>query len=265
LNRSEAWKTWAIVIGLLIFTGLASAAWLWLSNQDDAGSTAEIESVQKETEPITISVGDYVLGNELLGIDFINDNIEGFQIDPWLVFVISLGVVTLIVGGIGIGITLITVITSRQVSKAYEDKGFRESQVKLTEQDAAVTKARQETRPVASPEVAERRLRWSVVTTSLLIIILVWITGLIFGVAYFGDTTWEIAGQSVSAVTLINLILILLTIIVLALIIRAREPGDLDSSKTDYNPVNWSYVWIIVTGALIVGIGAGLAFAMRLL
>jgi hypothetical protein len=53
-----------------------------------------------------------------------------------------------------------------------------------------------------------------------------------------------------------------ISIVVLALAIRAREPDDLDFGKTDNNPVNWSYVWVILSGALIFGLGAGLAIAM---
>jgi hypothetical protein len=85
----------------------------------------------------------------------------------------------------------------------------------------------------------------------------------ILGVAYFGETTWEIAGQQVSAAAVINLVLIILTVAVLFFVIRRNNVTDLDSGETDYEPVNWSTIWILLSGLLIVGLGAGLAIAMR--
>ncbi len=262
MNRSDAWKTWAIVIGLLLFTGLASAAWLWLSSQEETQTDSQVAKVERETEPITIRVGDFVLGDELLGIDFINEKIEGTQINPWLVVAAAAGIVTVLVGAIGLFLAIITVFTDRQVSRVYSDESYQSARAELNQRDAESLKDTQEIRPPASSPSSPRRLQWSVVSTSILILIMVWITGLIFGIAFFGDTTWEFAGLTISAVAIVNLVLIVISIVVLALVIRAREPDDLDFGKTDNNPVNWSYVWVILSGALIFGLGAGLAIAM---
>jgi hypothetical protein len=259
LNRSDTWKTWAIVIGLLIFTGVASAAFLWFSNQEESQTDSQVAAVDRETEPITISVGDYVLGDELLGIPFISEKIEGVQINPWLVVIASFVFVAALVGGIGLFLALISMITSRQVSKVYADEGFQASVATLSQHDKESLQKKRETKPVAASPAPERRLRWSLITSALLVVVLVWIAGLVYGVAFLGDTTWNILGADVNAVTFINLLLVAITIIIIAATIRAHEPGELDSSKTDNNPVNWSYVWIILSGALILGIGAGLA------
>lgn len=259
LNRSDTWKTWVIVIGLLIFTGLASAAFLWYSSQEESQTDSEVAAADRETEPITIRVGEYVLGDELLGIPFISENIEGVQINPWLVVIASFVVVAALVGGIGLFLALLSMITSRQVSKVYADEGFHASVATLSQHDKESLQGKQETRPVATAPAPERRLRWSLITSALLIVILVWAAGLVYGVAFFGDTTWNILGAEVSAVSFINLLLVITTIAIIAVTIRAHEPGGLDSSKTDNNPVSWNYVWIILSGALILGIGAGLA------
>jgi hypothetical protein len=262
LNRNDAWKTWAIVIGLLIFTGIASAAWLWLSNQEDAQSESQIAQVERETEPITISIGAYVLGDELLSIPFISENIEGTQINPWLFAIAAFAIVAVLIGGMGFILGIVSLITSRQVSKVNADEEFQASIAELNQRDAAKLKELQESRVSAPTPTPERRLRWSVITTSLLILVIVWIAGLAFGVAFFGDTTWEIAGLEISAVAIMSFVLIAITLVVLVVTIRSHKPGELDSSKTDYNPVNWNYVWVVLTGALIFGLGAGLAIAM---
>lgn len=262
MKRSEAWKTWGIVIGLLLFTGLASAAWLWLGNQEETQTDTPIAKVERETEPITIRIGDFVLGDELLGIDFINENIEGTQINPWIVVAAAAGILTVLVGAIGLFLAIISVITNRQVSKVYSDESYKAALAELNQRDAESLKSTQEIRPPTTSPSPQRRLRWSVVSNSILFLIMVWITGSIFAVAFFGDTTWEIAGLSISVVAIVNLVLMVISIVVLVLAIRAREPDDLDFSKTDNDPVNWNYVWIILSGALILGLGAGLAIAM---
>lgn len=259
MNRSDTWKTWAIVIGLLIFTGVASAAFLWFSNQAESQTDSQVAAEERETNPITVSVGDYVLGDELLGIPFISENIEGVQINPWLVVISSFVLVAALVGGIGLFLALISMISSRQVSKVYADESFHAAVATLSQHDKESLQEKQETRPVDTSPAPEKRLRWSLITSALLIVILVWTAGLVFGVAFLGDTTWNLLGAEVNAVSFINLILLAVTIIIIAATIRAHEPGELDSSKTDNNPVNWSYVWIILSGALILGIGAGLA------
>ena len=262
MTRSDTWKTWAIVIGLLIFTGFASAAWLYLSSQEDDEQVSEVSGIETSMEPVVVSVGDYVLGDELLAIPVINDNIEGMQINPWLVVAAAFGLIALLVGGMGFALAIISWLTSRQVTKVYTDEAYQMAVTELSQRESERLKGIQGTRPTAAPVAPQRRLRWSVIITALLILILVWITGLLFGIAFFGDTSIEIAGLEISAVALFNVTLAAITIVVLALVIRAREPSELDSSRTDNNPVNWSYVWIILSGALILGLGAGLAIAM---
>ena len=261
MKRSDTWKTWIVIIGLLVFTGLATAGYLWFSGKEETQSATQAEAVDRETEPITVSIGDYVLGDELLGIPFIKDSIEGVQLNPWLVVIASFILVALLVGGMGTVLALISFFTSRQVAKVYADEEYQQSVAALSQHDKEVIKDLQETRPVVAAEEPERRLRWSLIVTALMIITLVWVTGLIFGVAFLGDATWHIFGADVSVVTIINFALVAITIAIIGYTIRAHEPGELDSSKTDYNPVNWSYVWIIISGALILGIGAGLAIA----
>jgi amino acid transporter len=98
---------------------------------------------------------------------------------------------------------------------------------------------------------------------AFIFVLFVWIIGLTLGAVYFGDAEVEILGASISAATLLNLVLVLLTIAILYLALRRRDPEDLENPASDYNPVNWGYIWIVVSGILIVGIGAGAAMATR--
>jgi Flp pilus assembly protein TadB len=263
LGKSESWKTWIIVIGLLIFAGLASAAWLWLSNQESTESERQEMVVESESEPITIQVKDYVLGNDLLQLDFISKNVDGQQVDAGMAFLIISGIVIAVVGATGLLIALVTFFFNRGVTKVYGDESYQAATITLDQRQKTWIKDHQQEQPRAAEVEPEQRSRWSFLATSLLIIIIVWIAGLIAGFTLLKDTTWEIAGLEVSAATVVNLTLILTTIIILYAVARSHEPDELDGSTTDNQPVNWGTIWVILSGLLIVGAGTGAAIALR--
>jgi hypothetical protein len=41
-----------------------------------------------------------------------------------------------------------------------------------------------------------------------------------------------------------------------------RKPEDIDLTQTDNAPVSWGWLWVIVSGMLIVGVGTGLAITL---
>jgi hypothetical protein len=98
---------------------------------------------------------------------------------------------------------------------------------------------------------------------AFIIVLIVWICGMILGAVYLDDAEVEILGLTVDATTLLNLVLVLTTIVILFLALRHRDPEELENPPSDNNPVNWGYIWVIVSGLLIVGIGAGAAMATR--
>ena len=146
--------------------------------------------------------------------------------------------------------------------KVATDEGYLAAEAELDKRAAAQLKAVNEEKALTEPH-PERSERWSTISTSIVILIFVWLAGLMLGLSIFGDTTYEVNGREVSPVTIINGILILITIVVLVLAARARKPGALDNPENDYDPVNWGYIWILLSGLIIVGIGTGLAIALR--
>ena len=55
---------------------------------------------------------------------------------------------------------------------------------------------------------------------------------------------------------------VLLSVLVLYLALRRRDPLELDSAEVENKPVKWGTIWVILTGLIIVGIGTGLAIAL---
>ena len=262
MNIPDSWKNWIIAIGLLIFAGLASATWLWFSSQDTGSENSSVEAPAAEQLPVVIQVKDYVLGSDLLQIDAVSD-FDGTMIAQGQVVLVAFVVVTAVVVGLGLMLALLSWFTSRQVTAVESDADYQAAVNLLDDRQKEQAKELKVEQPTNEPPPPVKRAGWSWFATSLLIIILVWITGLILGVTFLDTVTWNIFGLEVNASSIVNLILILTTVVILYTVAKRREPTELQSGKTDYQPINWGTVWIVVTGLLIVGIGTGLAVAMR--
>jgi hypothetical protein len=262
LSNRESWKTWAAVAALLIFAGLASALVPFLLDQaDDSSSSAEEVREPWET---TIDVSQLpFIGVVLVEIPFIADNIQGQPITALQAFGIAFGVVLVSVGAVGLLITVAVLLFDRLVKRVYSDEGYQESTTELQQREKARAKELQQGHPtVAGPE-KKTRSRWSMGVYAFIFLLFVWIGGLTLGAAYFGDAEVEFLGLTIGATAALNLVLGLITIVILFLALRGRDPEELENPPSDNNPVNWGYIWIIVSGLLIVGMGAGAAMATR--
>jgi hypothetical protein len=261
LKISDSAKNWIIAIGLLIFAGIASAAWLYFSSQDSAGGSST-QLPPSEPVPVIIQVEDYVLGSDLLQIGPIND-INGTEINQELVILVAFALLTALVLGLGLAITSISWFTSRQVTAVVADEGYQKARTNLDKLEKERLKELHEHQPTGNLKTEEQSARSSWFATSLVIILLVWITGLTLSVTFLADITWNIVGIEVSAALVVNLLLILTAAAILYVVARTHEPAELSSGVTDNYPINWGTVWVLVTGLIIVGIGTGLAIAMR--
>lgn len=261
MNRSESWKTWIVVAGLLIFAGIASATIPFLIDQLN---NSDEPSTSRETHPTvtTIDVSELpFIGEVLVEIPFIAENIQGLSITLLQAFGVIFGVVLVTVGAFGVLITLLVFIPSRWINNVYADKGYQEAQIELEERQKASLKNLQQEQPLAEPVEAERRIRWSAVTFGLIVVVLVWVTSVLLAFGLFQNETISIGGFDISAVALLSLVSVVVTIIVLYLALRRRDPTELETAESDNKPVNWGAIWVIVTGLLVVGIGTGLAIA----
>ena len=262
MSNRESWKTWAALAALLIFAGLASAIVPILLDQADEGDSST--EVAREPLETTIDVSQLpFIGEVLVEIPFVAENIQGQTITALQAFGIAFGVVLVGVGAVGLLITLLTVLFDRLANGVYGDERYQEATVELQQREKARVKELQQGQPPSVGPEKKVRSRWSMGIYAFIFLLFVWIIGLAVGTVYFGDTEVEILGASISAATLLNLVLVLLTIVILYFALRRRDPEELENPASDSNPVNWGYIWIIVSGLLIVGIGAGAAMATR--
>lgn len=263
MSNRESLKTWVVVAAVLIFAGLASAIVPFLLDQADAES-ASAQEVAREPWETTIDVSQLpFIGEVLVDIPFIADNIQGRPITALQAFGIAIGFVLVSVGATGVLITVLVMILDRFVNRVYADESYQTATAELQQREKDRVKELQKDKPaVAGPEKAVRS-RWSMAIFGFIFLLFVWIIGLTVGAVYLSDTEVEILGLSISGSALLNLFLGLFTIIILYLSWRGRDPEELENPASDNNPINWGYIWVVVSGLLIVGLGAGAAMAMR--
>jgi hypothetical protein len=231
---------------------------------DQFDGEAETETL-RESHPVatTIDVSQLpFIGEVLVEIPFIADNIQGQPITLVQAVGIALGIVLISVGALGVLITGITLLLSKLVIKVYADDSYQESTTKLEQQRKDSIKTMGTERPIAEPAEPERQARGSMLVFAFIVVVLVWVTSILVGFGMFRGETVSIANFEIDAIALISLISVLITIIVLYFFLRHRDPIELESPESDNNPVNWGAIWVIVTGMLIVGLGTGLAIAL---
>jgi len=260
LKKSNSWITWAVVALLLIFAGIASAVVPLVIDEFQAGDEPVTQQESGPTET-TIDVSQLpFIGEVLVEIDWIQENIQGQTITLFQAFGIALGVVLIGVGAIGLGITVVTVIYSRLVDKVYEDESYQTSATELDRREKAALKELAQEKTTSTPDDPQRRVRNSTIIFGFLIVMMAGIAGLMIGVSLLDGGTWNFFGLELSAAGF-SVIVALITAVILILVLRRRGPTDIEHPDSDYNPVDWGFIWVIVTGMLVVGIGAGIAIA----
>ncbi len=260
MKQSSSWLTWATVALLLIFAGIASAVVpLILDEMQSADDTASTQESSSTSTTIDVSQLPFI-GEVLVELDLIQDNIQGKTITLLQAFAISFGAVLVGVGSLGLVLTVGTVIYSRLVDKVYTDESYQAAKAELTTREAAILKELAEERPSSTPADPRKRARNSTIIFGSLIVMLAGITALIMAVSVLDGGTFDLFGLEMSAGGF-GLVVALVTAVILFLVMRRRDPMDIEEPEPENKPVDWGVIWVLVTGLIVVGVGAGIAIA----
>lgn len=263
MSKGSSRLTWLVIIGVLIFGATLTALYPFLADQLDIGGSSAAAEAPAEPEVIVINVEQFPAGDALMQVPFIRDNIHGLEFTPLQATGL---LIAFVVGGtfaLGLPLAVIYYFLSKQTAKVAESESFKTAQTTLEKQQQERLKAKQAAQPETGMPEAAPRARWVLLSMTPLILLFVWFSGLALGHALFGNAMWEINGQLISPIQILNLIFIVVTIVVMVIVARRIQPEAVVSGATDYRPVNWGLVWVLVSGLLIVGLGTGLAFALR--
>jgi hypothetical protein len=256
--------TWAIIIGLIVVGGLASAVWPAISAQLNIGRSGELAAARPEPEPIVLNVEDHLIG-ELLVVpglgDFLMENVNGLELSQPVVIGILIAVTVGSLVLLGGPLAFIYAKLETQASAVQEDETYKLAVSALEKRQTAELKEQRQAKPahIEANEADDRR--GFAYTMAFLVIIFAWVVGAVIGhAAYGGELIATRNGQLINPVSISSLIVLAITLAGFFVYFRwIRKPEEIDPAATDYAPVAWGWVWVIVSGLLIVGVGAGLA------
>ena len=262
--------TWAIIIGLILVGGLASAVWPAISAQLNIGRAGELAAARPAPEPIVIDIEKYLLGPEIIDLlsqapqgiqDFIANNINGREISQ----PVAIGILVAVTIGslviLGGPIALIYTRLEKSASTVQEDEGYKAAVSTLDKRQQAQLKEQQQANPSrAGGDEAGSRRNFAY-TMAFLGIIFAWVVGTVIGHATYGGGMVETnSGQLINPVSIVSMIVLVIALAAFFIYFRfVQRPEEIDPGETDYSAVSWGWLWVIVSGLLIVGVGAGLA------
>lgn len=267
MKSFETLRTWLIVIGLLLFSGLASLGWITLSER---GSEAffEVEQAlnvdiglpfETDVDPVTIQLDDYLLGEVLVEAPLIQ-RLDGVQVPPLLLAAI-LAAIT--VGGLvamGLPLAFIYVRLDQQTEATKEDPGFQERQQALEQRQKEMLKERNERQP-AGDIPSHEMPRYRVISTSIVILFFVILMGLALSETFFPEGEIRIDGSVLNPALPVSAVLTIVTVLILVGYYGRRTEttngGDGEAG------IPWGMIWVVVSGLIFVGIGTGIMLAIR--
>ncbi|MGH2536170.1 MAG: hypothetical protein ACRDHL_02120 [Candidatus Promineifilaceae bacterium] len=260
MRLSPSIKTWSIIIALLIFAGIASAVLPFVVNTV-IEERAAAPVIPRETEDIVIEVEDFVLGEDLLKIPFVANNVQGLEIPQWLALA---GLIFLIGGGMvamGVPIGLLLFFLGRTTRRMQAGEAYQQAQSELAKKESAQLGRMREGHPVTGPSAPEEHAGWSRTATGIVLVLFVWMIAAAIAIAIYGDQTLYVGGNALDPVQLISVGALLFSAVVAYFTFRNVRPIEFDASPAEHRPVTWGWLWVILSGFLILGLGVGVALS----
>jgi len=216
--------------------------------------------LETSNEPLTINLGGFLLGEELEKITLLKDIVDGEAVDPLVLAGVMVSM--LVVGVAAIAVFLIVLMKSldKRVIGVQNDEAYQEATRNLEQREKADKQALLESQP-PTPMPNHKRPRWDAFSTAVVIIMFAALAGVAVIQTLRPDLTVEIAGTLVPVAIPGMLLIMLVTGIILIFTLKPTRLAAVD--ETDYEPVNWSVVWVTLSGLILIGIGTGMVVAIR--
>lgn len=251
MEKLKSMQTPLVIIALIVFAGLLTVIWPDISGGFASGNSGRVEV----SEPLTTSdvsldldgmfytiAGDYLF--QVPALQELDDtSVNGLVI---------LGILTaVIVGGVivvGLLIMLLVRAGDRRTEALKESEDYKNAIAEMENAEKAYIKANlQENPPKEKP--SGLMPRWSVISTSLLFAVLAYWFGVVVG----AEISPELEGTFGSIFGIIALGVSFYSF---------RTSNIYEVDETDYNRTPRGTLWVILSGAIIVGLGMGFMFAV---
>lgn len=248
MSKSESWKVWTAVILILLFSGFVAAVWPYLGGLGGGGAAR----IPVETEIITINIPPLaVVGFEGLV----------FEINSFLIFLIMAGAVVVSVIVVGVVLTGINFLISRQVTKTINSEKYQEGNAALEQHEKDKLSKKREGREAATAQQNDYS-HWAVIATSLIVLMFAVFLGYLVGDTLFPGRELMRQDQIINITGIIIIAFVLISLLVLLLRINPRKLAAVN--ETDYGTIPWESITVILLGALILGLGIGFVIFLNL-
>jgi hypothetical protein len=255
LSNKNSLKTWAFLIGLIIFGALATVVWqagLIPGLPSASASAAAPAPTFGQIEPVEIRIRET---NELLmDVPFLS-NLDGQTYNPFLLLGFLILITVVPVAAVGGLLALALRVGDRQTNSIKSSEVVVQAQAALNQREAERVKAlRQVKQPKPKPDSHEMP-RWSLISTMLIGAMFALFVGTLIG-SYLPD------GSRLTP-AMLNWLLVLLTVAALDWF-SAGAAGKRLYASDDHEeaPIPWAWLYVIITGLLIVVLGLGFSIAM---
>lgn len=256
MSKGKAWQTPLIIIGLIVLSAILTITWRTISGGlmsggetgRPAGTAVNIpaepvEDVILDLEGLFPSLApDYFF--EIPAIEELN----GGAYNPFTILAI-LAVVAF--GGIiavGLLLMFITRAADRTMTRVKEDQDYIKAVNNMEKGQQEYFREKNKIAP-PNPKPSGVMPRWSALSTALVATALAFFFGTVVG-----------ANISHGAQQLFGNVFAVATFAVTFYLVRPSNVFEVD--KTDYNRTPWSTIWVILSGAIVVGLGMGFMFAV---
>lgn len=254
MNQNR-WATPVIILAVLIGSGLLTVIVPGIISGLTGGSSAtpasvDIPSEAVEAEEVTIEVERYLLGDVLVQNEFLGSfNSQDEEVRTYSSFTI-LGILTaIVIGGLAaftVPIYLFVWLGDRFATAQAGDEEYKSSRAALAKKVQDKDKAENKIKPATEIPAHDRPH------------IQAWVAGAatVFLSYMLGYVIGEGISEGVGS-TLAN-VLAIVAIPLSWFFFRPRVIAEINAG--DYKEVNYGLIWVILSGAVLMGVGLGLTF-----
>lgn len=252
-------QTILLIIGLLLFVAVATVALPALRNRGAEAERGVGPTFTATNDPIPIDLGGYLLGEELEKITVLNDLLAGRTVDP---LVLAGALTVLLLGGMvvmGLILYLVMVRLDKMTVTTKSDPQFQEAVSSLEQREKAENRELAKVQPPTDIP-PHTRPRYDAVATGLTLLLLAVFGTVAVAQTFFAGQTREFLGTLVPAWVPFTCVVSLIIAVLLALVVRPQYFANV--TQQENRPVNWSTVWVAISGLIFLGVGTGLMLAI---
>ncbi|MCP4421146.1 MAG: hypothetical protein GY805_31430 [Chloroflexi bacterium] len=244
MNKSESWKTWLPLLGILVLFALVTAVWPTLSNalslpSFGAGSNTKIPY---EAEPIHLEGMKTVL-------TFLPDTIS-----PTVAVLVVTSLTVVLVVAVGGGLSILSKIVYNIRSNTMDGKEYQEHAKALDLRGKEQLKRMKDGRST-DPIPSHKMPRWSIISNVLITLMFIGFTTMVLVRNFFPEGTRIVDGRIVNVTSPVFLVFAVIAFIIMGIRLRSQKLDALD--ETDFDAIPWDFIIVLITGLIMLGLGIG--------